>query len=996
MGHKRWVKLFILLAALVAMQAMPQTQAQSSCPYADIRLDTDLTVDTEAICEAARPWAEDGFRVFILLTDYHAPTEDAWFDFLDRAEADAGLRDLDQPDVFAVDGIAFEASTATDQPWGHNVTFGERLFDTPLDTDVAIGIIKNQMRSAIAAGDPTQAFVQALSGSYQMLHPTPQAAQSDSAQALPTEQPPSSQPQTSRPTSTFPWGWVLLGVIGAGGLGFGAYKLIPWLSRRITLKRHLQALRARTSNLLNACEPLLRGDTPKDMVLYQLFSGYGGEQNASLRKDVQEWLRRSRGALDDAFDLRKKLIDPEVQRSHPLEQQVQDWEMLYVTFVGNSERILDLTDDELRTLLDPMLVLDRAEADVQLTEQLDDIRRELGGEQPLKVELTMVDPAETDAEGILGYLDRVKAAIAYARDARDEAPRRLEEAQERRRAAEENLPDPFEMTGEAFFAALDARLAKASLALDEKQFVEARERSGDILRDIETIERFLAASSQHRDRLEAVNAIKEQGYRPDRLAGDLEEVEEDGETVAQAIAAGDFDKAAAWIKELEADSQRALTAAQEWQALHEQNAAKLSDLSERLDQVEAYLNETAEPAWETLRGYPQGNWGAVAGGLEAASETLKSVRERVERIGQLNSIEKQNLAEAEELLVQASSDLTEADQQFRAIANRLAEVQAAEEEIKEALNQAEADLDKARTFRDEEDTKIGPEVDRQIERAREQLTEAQKLAQDRNFIAAIAAQAAARKLATAAYKSASEQVEEINRLQEEVEEAAQKARSRVRRGRAEFGEVPAAAISANIDNLIAQASDALSRAEKAYTASSGLEDRALAEALRDAIAAYQETNQYANHALHQIRTDRLAYDNRLDAARKAWNDAQREIKRAQSAVRAGDAHGAGRHALKRAESVLPSSPPTHGAAPGALERLRQQAEEAERYAEQAQSQARHEAREVRRERERGSGASRRHPISSPSSRRPSSSSSSRPRSSGTSQRRSSTGRSRRR
>jgi hypothetical protein len=61
-------------------------------------------------------------------------------------------------------------------------------------------------------------------------------------------------------------------------------------------------------------------------------------------------------------------------------------------------------------------VLDRETADVQLIKQLDDIWRELASGMPLKVDLVMVDPSRTDAEGILGYIDRVKDTIADVRD----------------------------------------------------------------------------------------------------------------------------------------------------------------------------------------------------------------------------------------------------------------------------------------------------------------------------------------------------------------------------------------------------------------------------------------------------------------------------------------------------------------------------------------------------------------------------------------------------
>ena len=77
--------------------------------------------------------------------------------------------------------------------------------------------------------------------------------------------------------------------------------------------------------------------------------------------------------------------------------------------------MLGLTEDQLRTLLDPMLVLDRPEQqDSALVAQLESVRRQLIG-LPLKVDLVLVDPATVDADGILGYVDRVKAEISRLR-----------------------------------------------------------------------------------------------------------------------------------------------------------------------------------------------------------------------------------------------------------------------------------------------------------------------------------------------------------------------------------------------------------------------------------------------------------------------------------------------------------------------------------------------------------------------------------------------------
>ncbi len=1002
MNYRRLLSALALLMIVAVMGIAARAQAQSPCPYADIRLDTDQAVDTDAICDAARPWADDGFRVFILLTDYRPESEDDWFAFLDQAEIEAGIRG---PDGFDKNALAFEASTATELSWAYSVTYGELLFGSALDTDdKATFQITSQMRAAIAAGDPTGAFVQALSTSYEISHPPPEPTEAPPREALATSE--VEQPSPS------PWLWALIGILAVGALGVGGYVLIPKVitpalqraRRRRELQRQLGILRARTSNLLNACGQLLKGDTPEETVLYQLFSAYGGEHYEDIRADVREWLRRSQEALNDAFDLRQKLLDPAMQEKRSLEQLVQGWEMLYVTFVGNSERILTLTDDELHTLLDPMLVLDREATDVQLAEQLDGIRRELTG-MPLKVELIMVDPAQTDAEGILGYVDRVKAQIARLQEAQREAPERLADARARRQAAEEDVPSPFVLTGEQLFAGIDERLNQAEAALKEGLFLRVTEQTADVLRDIETVKAFVAAVSAHDRRQAEIEAITAQGYRPARLADDLKEVEADIQAITQEITAGDYIAAATWIEELDTDSQRALAGAQEWPALQEQNAAALRRLHDEVARVEQYRVDEAAPAWQKLQTYPQENWKDVADDMTQATQTLQSLRdEQLGQIEHLNSLEEQKFDEAEHELTQAAADLAQAEQQFQAVVNRLAEVQAAEAHIQEALRLTEADLAKAEALRDREDVKIGPEVDKQIEKARRQLAKAQRLMEARHFIAATEAQSEARQLATAAYTAASEQVKEINALQKELEAAAKSVAAQVGQCKTKAKALPAAARTAKTSKLVQQAADGLSAAKQAYAAAGGLEDRALAKALRAAIAAYSKAGQQANQALQQIAADHNQYESYRTAAQRAVRAAQAAIQRAERAVRDRDARGAGQHALQRAKAALPTFP-TRAVSKQALSRLRKQAEEAQRYAEQAERQARQKIRATQAERDRQRWQARqqrptvspKRPSAKASSKRPSSRGEPRrPSSRGGSRRPSSRGESRRR
>ncbi|HID61746.1 MAG TPA: hypothetical protein EYP49_03220 [Anaerolineae bacterium] len=246
--------------------------------------------------------------------------------------------------------------------------------------------------------------------------------------------------------------------------------------------------------------------------------------------------------------------------------------------------------------------------------------------------------------------------------------------------------------------------------------------------------------------------------------------------------------------------------------------------------------------------------------------------------------------------------------------------------------------------------------------------------------------------------------QEINDLQKELEVAAKSVAGKVGQCKSKAKALPAAAKTAKMNQLVRQVTDGFSRAKQVRAASTGLEDRALAKALRAAIAAYEKVSQQADQALQQIAADRNQYESYRTAAREAVRMAQTAIQRAERAVRDRDARAAGQHALQRAKTALPMFP-TRAVSKQALSRLRKQAEEAQRYAEQAERQARQKIRATQAERDRQRRrAQRQRPTVSPkrpgvkvSSKRPSSGGESRqPSSRGESRRPSSRGESRRR
>jgi len=631
----------------------------------------------------------------------------------------------------------------------------------------------------------------------------------------------------------------------------------------------------------------------------------------------------------------------------------------------------------------------------------------LVGGIPLKVELRMIDPSQTDAEGILGYIEQVKAQIASLLSARQDAPGRLAEAKAQRLSVGESTPQSFVMTEEQLFSGIDQQLVQAAEDLEAAVFLDVIERAEKALRDLATVQHFITTLDHHRQRQVEIQAITAQGYHPDNLKNDLQEIEQDLQTITHSIIAGDYAAAIPWIAEMDTDSQRALQDVQEWRILHEQNTATLHQFAEALVRVETYQATVAIPASGELESYPDGNWADVKVGFKQAQQTLQRLKQEwIPQIEDFNSMTQQRFMLAEQMLAQAAANLAQAERQLQAVVHRLAEVQTAAAHIQEALQSTADDLANATQLRDQEDPKVGPEIDQQLQQAREQLTEAQRLAQAREFISATSVQIAARELAIQAYAAASEQVQEINELQTMLTALTDSVNAEVTHCNAVAQTLPAVVQTEQTNQRLRQVGSALSKAQQARAVSTGLQDHALIAALRAAVAAYQEVDQLTDWAMEQVAADRGTYDRALTDARDALHAAQSAIQRANWAIRDPDANNAGSRALQRAQNKLSEIGSTEGATREALARLRQTAQQAQQDAQQAEYLARQKINiaqaERRRQRQRASRSSvfaggwvssskssrRSHSRSSGSSRRSSSFGSSRRSSSrGTSRRR---------
>ncbi|MCA9996799.1 MAG: hypothetical protein KDE56_13660, partial [Anaerolineales bacterium] len=899
--HPTLYALLLSLLILFLQLAWLITPAHAqSCSHVTFRVDSTASLDRTAVCDAAQPWADKGIQTFIYITDQVTDNEGDWYQLLDAIETDAGFRSGEN---FDPNVLAFEASSSGD-PWAATLTYGANLFDTALDQNESSRVqIANNLQNTIISGDATQGFVQALNESYAVNYPAASGSSAESG--------------GFGGAATAVGAIAAAGAAAAGGYILNKQVLQPARSRRKkeeAQRAHLAELRQNIANLLLACERLLQGDTPQDTVLYQVFDAYGGTHYADRKTAVTEWVRRSQAALNAAFDLRRDLLDEETQQKQTLEQQIRSWETIYLTLVGSSPRVLELTDAELHDLLDPMITLERKEQETPLVKQLVDIQRELQG-KPLRVDLQAVDPATVDHEGILGYIDQVEQQLNELMGAQSKAPESLDAARRARLDLEQEADSarPFGLTGSEVLAGLDARLAQAKANLDHGIYLHVLEETADLERDLNIVDDLIAAESQHRERLGKIDRILQQGYHPAPLASDRDRIATNQEKVTSSVTAGDYLAADKWLDEYEAASSQALTNAEQWRSQHQFNLESLERIGAELVHVEGYLNQEAVPAWRGLQNYPPGNWKTVTQGLDEPRRTLEWLKnQELPRIETMNSMETQQFPAAEAALVEAGAKLMQAERQMQTIVNRLAEIKAAENNIREGLKLAQADLAQAVSLRDAEDVKVGPEIDTMLAEAEESLRLAGGFAQEREFIAATHAQTKARKLAQDGYAQATEQVQRINTLQGELEALGQAVEPAVKEVLADGDGLPAVIMTADINHRLQEVARTYSQAQQARAQIMSQEDHKLAGALQTAVSAFQTAQTVAQTTADLIRREVQSYSDLVDQTDRTILQATEAIARAQRLVSSANGSG-GYPALQRAIGNLPNRTDLHNA-----------------------------------------------------------------------------------
>lgn len=533
-----------LLVAIASMGWMAPAMAQA-CPYATLNLATEQSVDADLLCQAAQPWSNRGFQVLVYVTDQASASEDAWFDHLDQVEANAGLRDLSQSDVFARDGLSFAVSTGNPPLWAATVTYGERLYDRPIDRSPRIDDIKYQVQQQIGV-DPTLAMSEFLSATYEVNY------------------------------AVSPVGKITAGLFGLGAVGATVFFLARRRRNLKALQQQLADLQSRVATLLMAGEYLFSGDQPQDMPSYQLFMASGGDRYPNHAQQLEQLLSQCRASLDEAFLIHHQLTQA---TSTPIVEQIMAWEQLYVQWVGSRPSVMALSDEQLRTLLNPMQMMEQPQG--PLAQQFYDLRQQLDG-QPLQIKLMFVDPAIESTDGILGYLEDIKRLILRLQTASQEAPKALQRLQDQRSMIPALLAQaqPLDLT--PLVTLIDEQLQDAERELHSDRALDALDTCDRIQANLDTMPQIVETIALQRQREAAVQQWMAQGYQYPDYTTYRATLDGAIATLETRIAGGQWEAIAASINTLQLYSETLLKGMEQRVEHHQQLKHQIKTYASRL------------------------------------------------------------------------------------------------------------------------------------------------------------------------------------------------------------------------------------------------------------------------------------------------------------------------------------------------------------------------------------------------------------------------------
>jgi hypothetical protein len=446
-------------------------------------------------------------------------------------------------------------------------------------------------------------------------------------------------------------------------------------------------------------EQLLTGGEPENTVSYQLFTEADGERYPDLTREVVGQLGQARQVLDQAFQVHSQLQDNSVEEKQSLVQKVEAWERLYLTIVGTRDRIQQMSDEDLQTLLNPALILGTTPVSAGLTTQLQTIQQQIQN-TPLKVTLMRVKPDDTDAEGILGLIERVDATIGRLRQAVTEAPKQWAATQTRRQQLPARLPASLGLSESQVFGPVDETLAAAEVALNQdrlymtvlKHCAIANQTFGNLEQLIQT---FQSYDSQQQN----IQTITAAGYRPPELPPQQGQVKSLLTTLQNQLCAGQYDQSVETLAQLAAATQTAQIIATDWQSLHQRNQGIIQALEEGTQRLITLAQGKTTADWNSLQTYPPSNWQDLDGQLGQAQDTLAALTATaLPELHQHNSLAEQKFEAVGSGSEAVRHQLEMTATTLQQLADRWQQIRHAEAHLREELSEIEGYVTAVKRF----------------------------------------------------------------------------------------------------------------------------------------------------------------------------------------------------------------------------------------------------------------------------------------------------------
>ncbi len=847
--------------------------AQSDCPYAIIRVEIDPAPNTNAICTAARPLSEAGYRVFVLLTDRTFANEAEWFAYLDAAETEAGLRDPRAEDGFARNGVALEVTTQN-APWNVILTYGERLFGTPLDNEATIDQIKEVVRRSMAENRVETGIAQALAriastvGTIHMSADTPEI-----------------EPGSPAETSSSWMRWLLgLGILG--GASVVGWKMSAPLRARhreeARLRAHLNAVQSATTTILAALDTLLSGLRPEETTLYHMFRAYHGHLYDDLDAEVRDMLRQAQAALRDAFDVYASLNDAATRRNRPLEEQVRDWELLYLTLVGTDERIRALTDEQVRELLDPLSITENQPPEEgQLARQLDALRADLRG-KTMRVALQFVDPTKVDRAGILGLIDRVKAHIAHLYRAQQQAPQEIADARARRDALAAAVPDDFVMPVEDLLAPIDEYLTRADDLMRQQRYLDVLDLAEELDAMLDAAEAFVEAVRLHREHLALVEAAGAEGYRPPDLPNALRAADDALSRAMHALSQPNGIAAQNAVDAFIAATLQVRNVVHDWRTLHQANAARFESLKQRAEQVRTAWEEQTRAEWEALHAYPSANWDDIEPRVREAEQALQTIPDALTEADRFNALHVQDFTRAAQRLTDAAQAITLVQNVQQLVSERLQAVRNAEQHIDALLQKAVEELHTLEALHKREDRRLDKDIDERLQTLHTMLDTVRRLIGKRHYAPAQQTLNEALGLLTETQQHISEQLESSRIAEQDIATKAMEAQKLRTVLEAALDTLPESARTPELLTQVNAARRLLNEAEQARSVLPTLADEAFHTALEETRQRYTQALDALHAAHEQVQIATNLYHQTIEETRQLIEETGRVLAEAEA------------------------------------------------------------------------------------------------------------------